>query len=301
MHSNLKKGLVLLTVIGAISLPGIKAEAKETESCIQLQKPIKNIETVVNSCSLQNVRLNIEEYLEPLSKGEYLDMVFANVDDFIYIRSEASEESEYVGKMYQDNAAHIVEDANDWILVESGEVRGYVKKDEVIKGPEAVVYAGEIAEESESEEDPFAYAESREQEEERIRLEEERRRAEEEAAALARRMEAGQAVADFACQFIGNPYVYGGTSLTNGTDCSGFVQSVYRNFGISLPRTSGAQRGAGVGVSYSEAIPGDVICYSGHVGIYIGNGQIVNALNPSQGIRITPANYAPILSVRRMM
>ena len=111
----------------------------------------------------------------------------------------------------------------------------------------------------------------------------------------------GQAVVDYACQFIGNPYVWGGTSLTNGADCSGFVQSVYKHFGVNLPRTSGAMRGSGKGVSYSDAIPGDIVCYSGHVGIYMGNGQIVNAINSSRGIGILPATYTSIVTVRRLI
>ena len=115
----------------------------------------------------------------------------------------------------------------------------------------------------------------------------------------------GQDIAKFACQYIGNPYVAGGTSLTNGADCSGFVQSVYKNFGISLPRSSYAQSGVGKGVSYSEAQPGDVIYYGGHVGIYIGNGQIVHASNsapyPAGGIKISNATYRSIVAVRRIV
>ena len=111
----------------------------------------------------------------------------------------------------------------------------------------------------------------------------------------------GRAVADFGCQFIGNPYVAGGTSLTNGTDCSGFTMSVYSHFGYSIPRTSGSQLGYGTGVSYSEAQPGDIMCYAGHVGIYIGNGNIVHASTPATGIKITPATYRQILSVRRII
>jgi len=95
--------------------------------------------------------------------------------------------------------------------------------------------------------------------------------------------------------------VWGGTSLTNGADCSGFVQAIFSHFGVSLPRTSGEQRGAGAGVSYEEAIPGDIICYSGHVGIYIGNGEIVNALNSRSGIVITSATYDSIVAVRRVL
>lgn len=111
----------------------------------------------------------------------------------------------------------------------------------------------------------------------------------------------GSNVANYALQFVGNPYVYGGTSLTNGADCSGFVQSVYAQFGISLPRTSAGQGSCGKAVSYSEAQPGDIIYYSGHVGIYIGGGQIVHASTPKTGICIGSAKYKPIISVRRIV
>lgn len=111
----------------------------------------------------------------------------------------------------------------------------------------------------------------------------------------------GQDIAKFACQYIGYPYVAGGTSLTNGADCSGFVMSVYQAFGYSLPRSSYAQAGAGRGVSYSEAQPGDIIYYGGHVGIYIGNGQIVHASTERSGIKITSATYRNIITVRRIV
>lgn len=114
----------------------------------------------------------------------------------------------------------------------------------------------------------------------------------------------GQQIADMGCNYIGNKYVYGGTSLTNGIDCSGFVQQIHRKFGISTPRTSGALRRGGRAVSYADRRPGDVICYSGHVAIYIGNNKIVHASNsapyPRGGIKITsPANYRTVLAVRR--
>ena len=111
----------------------------------------------------------------------------------------------------------------------------------------------------------------------------------------------GQETAKFACKYVGYPYVAGGTSLTNGADCSGFVLAVYKNFGYSLPRSSYAQSGAGRGVSYSEAQPGDIIYYGGHVGIYIGNGQIVHASTERSGIKITSATYRNIITVRRIV
>lgn len=111
----------------------------------------------------------------------------------------------------------------------------------------------------------------------------------------------GKEVANYACGFVGNPYVAGGTSLTKGADCSGFTQSVYKAFGYSLPRNSTSQRSVGKEVSYAEAEPGDIICYPGHVAIYIGNGKIVHASSAKTGIKISNALYRDILCVRRVI
>lgn len=115
----------------------------------------------------------------------------------------------------------------------------------------------------------------------------------------------GSAVVDYACQYIGNPYVYGGEDIENGIDCSAFVRYVFKNYGINLPRTSYEQRSVGQEVSFSNAQPGDIICYSGHVAIYMGNNQIVHASNsapyPAGGIKTGQADYRTILTVRRVL
>lgn len=111
----------------------------------------------------------------------------------------------------------------------------------------------------------------------------------------------GKQIARYGCQYIGNPYVLGGTSLTNGADCSGFTYRIYANFGYTIPRTSYQQRSAGTEVSYENAQPGDLICYEGHVAMYIGGGYIVHASNVKTGIKVSRATYKKILSVRRII
>ena len=302
MDSGLKKGLFLVTLMGAAMIPGLSAKAADSDDMTSGGMPGIGIEAVLNDCYSQDKDIQVEEYLVPTKKGEYLDMAFANVTSFLYIRSEPTTESEWVGKLYPGYAAEITGPVGEWTSIESGSVKGYVKTEYITTGMAVEEQAEELVAQAESEgkEEAFTYALSRE--------EEARLQAEAAAEAEAQVQETaapassgGQAVADYACQFIGNPYVWGGTSLTNGADCSGFVQSVYAHFGISLPRTSYEQRSAGVSVSYSEAQPGDLICYDGHIGIYIGNGQIVNAMNPAQGIGISPAEYTTILSVRRIV
>lgn len=305
MNSSLKRGLFLVTVIGAVSVPGERAEAADgAEAAL----PGVGIEQVLNDCYAADETIAVEEYLVPEEKGEYLDMAFTNVsaDTFLYVRSEPSRESEWVGKLYPGSASEIIGPVGEWTKVQSGTVTGYVYTEYIIIGNQAEEKALEIAEASGAEDirEEVECAESREEEE--ARLAEEARIAEEEAARLAEEQAAnastlGQAIVDYACQFIGNPYVWGGTSLTEGADCSGFVQSVYAHFGISLPRTTWDQEYAGTGISYSEAMPGDLILYEGHVGIYMGDGQIVNAINASKGIGIIPAACMNIKTVRRVI
>ena len=196
----------------------------------------------------------------------------------------------------------VTEELDGWVKVNIEEGDGYVSTDYVTMSTE------------------FVKAESIEEERARLAKEDAARKAAKEAASkktadssssgssssggktyVPASGSTGDDVVKFALQFVGNPYVYGGTSLTNGADCSGFVMSVYSNFGVSLPHSSAADRNVGATVNGIEnAQPGDIICYSGHVGIYAGNGQIVHASTSKTGIIVSSATYRSILSIRRI-
>ena len=280
--------------------------AADGDTAEAAKMPGVGIEAVLKDFYSQNREIKAEDYLVPENKGEYLDMAFANVTSFLYVRSEPTKESEYVGKLYPGYAAKITGPVGEWTAVESGDVTGYVKTEYILTGVEAQTYAEnlvtEAQQEGKEEAEAFTYAVSRKSEEAQMTQEVQGNVQQTETTEVsAQPASNGQVIVDYACQFIGNPYVWGGTSLTDGADCSGFVQSVFAHFGISLPRTTYDQINAGVEVSYDQAMPGDLICYDGHIGIYIGNGQIVNAQNPEQGIGISPATYTTILSVRRIV
>ena len=300
MDSILRKGLFLVTFTGAIT--AFPATVKASDTVTDNIMPQVGIEEVLSDCYLSDKQIEVEDYLVPTQKGEYLDMAFANVQSFLYIRSEPTTDSEWVGKLYPDYAAKIIGPVGEWTQVQSGSVTGYVYSDYILIGKNAEQKAQEMVQNSgtQSPDEAFTYAESKEEEAARLEKEasEAAAKAEEEASAKAG---TGQAIVDYACQFIGNPYVWGGTSLTNGADCSGFVQSVFAHFGISLPRTTWDMENVGTPVSYDQAIPGDIILYDGHVGIYMGDGQIVNAINSSRGIGSLPATYTSIITVRRLI
>ena len=288
MDSVLKKGLFLVTISSLVMGISPEVQAADTDSVL----PGAGIEEVLNDYDASDHKVQVKEYLVPTEKGEYSDMAFANVHSFLYIRSEPTKQSKWVGKLYPDYAAKIKGPVGEWTKIKSGDVTGYVYSQYITIGKKAQKKAKEMKK--------FYYARSR-KEEEAILAKQREASTVETNDADGGRAGSGQAVVEYASRFIGNPYVWGGTSLTHGADCSGFVQSVYKHFGIQLPRTSSQMRSAGRAVSYSNARPGDVICYNGHVGIYKGNGQIVNAINRARGIGILSATYANIITVRRLL
>ena len=374
INTHVKSKLIISAFAGLIIIPGsaVTVRAEEEMEDTQSAAPAAGIESVLEECFETEVKENINLYMVPTDEGEYLNIAFSDTGDFTYIRSAPDENSDWVGKLYSNSTAEVLEYLDGWIKIRSGTAEGYVPADTLITGEDArgcaqeyenstatvtayslnvrdgqgtdaqiltqigqgeeymitgdavdgwyPVKVGEIdgwvSGDYIETETSYSYGETREEEEQRIaeeKAQEEQQAQEAAAREAAAQQEAetqnvsaqtgssGQAVIDYACQFIGNPYVWGGTSLTEGADCSGFVQSVYAHFGINLPRTSYDMRSAGYEVSYDEAQPGDLILYDGHVGLYMGDGNIVNAMNEEQGIGICSATYTNIVTVRRVL
>lgn len=272
----------------------------------------------------------------------YTNLGIAVVDSSLNVREQPDTASDIVGKMQCDAACEILETDGEWYKIQSGKVTGYVKAEYIITGDEAKAKAQEVMKtiatvktttlnvRSEMNTECTKLALMPEGEELEIVADEgdwvqvdldgDLGYASKEYVEISTQLpkaqtmtelKYGQGVSDvrvslvsFATQYVGNSYVWGGTSLTRGADCSGFVLSVYAQYGISLPHSSRAQANYGTRINASEAQPGDLFFYGhgkgiNHVAIYIGNGQIVHASSPSTGIKISNAYYrSPVCVVR---
>lgn len=283
--------------------------------------------------------------VKPVEAYGYKNLGMANVSNHLNIREEPHEGGKLVGKMSNNAACDILGYDGDWIKIKSGDVEGYCHSDYLLVGELAKLRAESvITKEAESTSGGLRVREHPNTDSEILTTMAEGERLEvvgdevngwiqvmvddqvgyisaeyaeikEELSTAMTMTELmyGDGVSDvrvdlcqFAKKFIGNPYVWGGTSLTKGADCSGFVMSVFKQYGISLPHSSRAQAQMGTKISLGEAKPGDLVFYSGggrinHVAIYIGGGQVVHASNPRTGIRISSASYRTISTVRRII
>lgn len=274
-YKSLRSMMLVLACVGALMFPAMTADAAELSAVVSagVATAMEQIddETVLAAATAPSV---VEGY-------SLLGVVEAE-DGYINIREEMSTDSEVVGKIRKDAICEVVSIEDEWCEIESGEIKGYISNDYLLTGVDANEKAEVMMSEGKELETAITMTEYR----------------------------YGKGVTDiqmeiceYARQFVGNPYVWGGTSLTNGADCSGFTLSVYRKYGVSLPHSSKAQANCGTRIDVSEVQPGDLVFYGGknihHVAMYIGNGQVVHAQSAKTGIVVTSMYYnTPTRAVR---
>lgn len=266
-YKSLKNMMFVLTCVGAMMFPAMTADAAELSYVVSagVATAMEQIddETVLAAATAPSV---VEGY-------SLLGVVEAE-DGYINIREEMSTDSEVVGKIRKDAICEVVSIEDGWCEIESGDIKGYISNDYLITGVDANEKAEVMMAEGKELETAITMTEYR----------------------------YGKGVTDiqmeiceYARQFVGNPYVWGGTSLTKGADCSGFTLSVYIKYGVSLPHSSKAQANCGTRIDVSEVQPGDLVFYGGknihHVAMYIGNGQVVHAQSAKTGIVVTSMYY----------
>lgn len=274
----------------------------------------------------------------------YNNVGVAKVENHLNIREGAGTDTKLVGKLPKNGACEILEEEGDWLHIKSGEVEGYVHKDYMYTGMEARLVAEQVVEtvavatsgglrvrkgpstDSEiitqmGEGEALEVVEAGEEWIE-VLVDAETAYISAEYAEVKRELQTavtiteflyGEGVTDvrmelceYAKQFVGNPYVYGGTSLTNGADCSGFTLTLMGKYGVKLPHSARAQSKMGTHVDLEDIRPGDLVFYSSegsvnHVALYIGNNQVVHASNPKNGIRLSKLHYRTINNVRSFL
>ena len=272
---SIKNTVLVLTLAGTFLLPGMNADAAELSEVVNagVATAMEQVddEAVLAAATAPSV---VEDYT-------LLGVVDAE-SGYINIREEMSTESDVVGKIRKDAICEVVSIEDGWCEIESGEINGYISSDYLLTGAEANEKAESMMAEGKEFETAITMMEYR----------------------------YGKGVTDiqmeiceYARQFVGNPYRWGGTSLTKGADCSGFTMAVYANYGVSLPHSSSAQANCGERIDISEVQPGDLVFYGGksihHVAMYIGNGQIVHAQSSDTGIVVSSMYYnTPTRAVR---
>lgn len=272
---SIRNTMLVLACAGVIILPSMKTEAAELSQVVSagVATAIEHVEDEVALASAVAPSV-VEGYT-------VLGIVDAE-SGYINIREEANTESEIVGKIAKNAICEVVSAEADWFEIESGEIKGYISGEYLLTGIAANEKAESLMAEGKELETALTMIEYR----------------------------YGKGVTDiqmeiceYARQFVGNPYRWGGTSLTKGADCSGFTLSVYAKYGVSLPHSSKAQANCGTRVDLSELQPGDLVFYGGsnihHVAMYIGNGQVVHAQSTKTGIVISSMYYnTPTRAVR---
>lgn len=288
----------------------------------------------------------VQEEAEPETHWGYTNLGIAHVDNHLNIRQEPNENGKLIGKLSKDAACEVLEiDDNGWAHIKSGKVDGYCSTEFLYLGDEAIARGREVASmiavvntqtlkvRGEPNTDSIVITLIPQEEELEVvevmdngwikfLLDDEEAYVSGDYVDVEERLEKavtltelmyGQGVSDvrvdlvqYAKQFVGNPYVWGGTSLTNGTDCSGFTMSIYKKYGVSLPHHAASQAQMGTKVDFGSAQPGDLVFYAkngsiNHVAIYIGNGQVIHASSPKTGIKISTWNYRTPACIKRFL
>lgn len=274
-YRTIKNTIFVLAMAGAFLFPSLKADATGLSQVVSAGVAATMEHTDDEVVLAAAVAPSVVE-------GYTLLGVVEAESGYINIREEMSTDSEVVGKIRKDAICEVLSIEEEWSEIESGEIKGYISNEYLLTGVEANERALSLMEEGKELETAITLTEYR----------------------------YGKGVTDvqmeiceYARQFVGNPYVWGGTSLTKGADCSGFTMSVYKKYGVSLPHSSKAQANCGKRISVSEVQPGDLVFYGGknihHVAMYIGNGQVVHAQSAKTGIRISSMHYnTPTSAVR---